>query len=265
MIRRVAAMTIIVMTAGCSAPPSTKPRLPAAVPESWQSLAPPDAESEAALCANVADTSWSVSLTPDSTAVQASPAVWRHSDTLDLPGGQLIAADWGEFGGEVSWQPAGRPGTVIAHENVRFLVPMQSGVYGLAGLAHLGTDEGRLLRFGRSGDDSWTVDTVMELGSAPAAFTQLGPDSLLVAAPKGLLVVHVAHGVHMLAARPTWWLTYPSSVVQDRAGVVYVGMRLAVAQLTPDSGYAERWLVPAGCAIRERSPDQLIGCRCVVR
>jgi len=261
MIRRVVATITMLTAVGCARTQSVDSRLPATIPDSWQSVAPPGPGSDAAFCSSASDTSWNVSLSSDSSSVQASLAVRRASETLDLPGGQLAARDFGEFGGEVSWQPTGGPDLLIAHENVRFLLRLKSGIYGLAGLTHLGIDEGRLLRFRRSPEDSWTVDTVMELGSAPAAFTRLGPDSLLVAAPKGLFVVHVVHGLQLLARRPVWW-QYPSSVVQDRAGIIYVGMGLAVARFTPDSGFAERWLVPAGCAIRERT-DRLVGCRCV--
>ena len=50
---------------------------------------------------------------------------------------------------------------------------------------------------------------------------------------------------------PAWAYTYASSILRDRVGVVYIGMRSAVARLKPSaSGYREDWLVPQRCGRR---------------
>jgi hypothetical protein len=261
---RTLTLVALFTASACRAPaPVTAPKLAATFPDSWEIMLPPDPDSEAALCANHADTTWHVSLSPDSSTVLAWPdTIAFRSDSLDLGDGQIIAYDRGEFGGTVLWKPVATEAVPIASENVRFLLRAESGVYALAGLAHLGDDEGRLLRFVRRGVLEWKVDTIADLGSAPDAFTYIGHDSLLVATPSGIVLVHLAGSVRRVAESRGWWLTYPHSIVRDRAGVIYVGMRLAVARLTPGPPYEETWLVPAGCGARERIPERLTGCRC---
>lgn len=132
---------------------------------------------------------------------------------------------------------------------------LPSGIYALAGLAHMDTDEGRLLSFRRDGTH-WLIDTAATLASAPYAFARLGGDSLLVATPKGVLAIVAPHTAVTLASASTWWLTYPHSIVRDRAGNIFVGMRFAVAKLSAAHSYQETWLVPGGVPCESAFPER---------
>ena len=234
---------------------------PASVPASWAVVVPPPPESPAAVCANWADTTWHVALNADSTEVLAWPRTWPASpNVVTFPDGQLVGFDGGEFGGGVLWKPDHGRQVKLTNENLKYFVPLPSGLYGLVGLAHMGLNDGRLLRFRRV-DGRWRVDTAADLHAAPYGFTPLGGDSLLVLTISGLTVVAAPSGVRKIADGELWSWTIPQSVVRDRAGVVYVGMRFAVARLSPEDNYKESWLIPGGCPHREPKPTGY-GCVC---
>jgi hypothetical protein len=65
-----------------------------------------------------------------------------------------------------------------------------------------------------------------------------------------------------LAGDAVWSATYASSLVRDRAGVIYIGMRSAVVRLSPDvHGYREDWVVPDRCRMRVLGADNKCSCK----
>ena len=191
-----------------------------------------------------------------------------------VDGGQLVGSDMGEFGGSIWWRrPDGHHDTLRVQgrdtsgfhaDNLHRFILHRGAVYALVGLAHLTLNEGELLLLSRDGT-RWSARQLLSLGGAPRAVTRLGNDTILILTTDSLLSVGLDPARptrRALHGNGTWSYTYPSSMIQDRAGLIYIGMRGAVVRLTPaERGYKEDWLVPAQC--RRRVPVGDWGpCRC---
>jgi len=234
-------------------------------PLGWTSISPPRLGTEAASCANWAVRSaWHVSFSRDSSALVFSPDPGEtFSDTVQFEDGRLVSFDHGEFGGDVWWEPRVGPRQHVASVNLVSFVSTPPSVFGLEGLAHLGINRGSLVQFDRSRSGIWQLRQLTQLGAAPFAYTRLSDDTMVVVTSGTLLAVRPPKLVRLLHTDSAWRYTYPHSVVRDRAGVVYVGMRSAVARLVPQgTTFREDWLVPPDCP-HLRKVDDLGPCKCV--
>jgi hypothetical protein len=89
-------------------------------------------------------------------------------------------------------------------------------------------------------------------------------DTLIVALSGALVSVDLAGLVRVFHRNPVWSGTYPNSIARDPAGRIYVGMRSAVARLTPSiNGLVEDWLVTSDCLRRTAYPTLIPLCGCV--
>lgn len=255
---RVFAFAVVLIGVACR----SDAQAAATLPTNWTAVALPGTESVAVRCANWARDAWSVALSADgSRLVIARDSEYRHADTVAVPGGRLTSIDHGEFGGEVWWEPDSGAKQRIANLNLYRFVPINGVVWGLAGLAHMGLNNGQLIRFQRT-SAGWRAESSASLGAAPYAFLPVAGDTLLVAASGRLIAVHPPTSVKLLHVNPVWSLTYPTAITRDRAGTIYVGMRSAVARLTPSpAGFREDWLVQKSCK-RRMPTDSLATCQC---
>ena len=230
---------------------------PAHLPAHWIAVASPDPQADGAICAYWSDTTWDVSLTPDSTALQIA----RHPgepdiQTIDVSGGRLLGYNAGEFGGEVVFVGHDDRVTSIAKQNLSFFVPSRFGVLGLGGTDHLGLNEGWLLLFKPRSNAAWAAETLMSIKGEPRAYTALGDDTLLVVTMGTLVLLRPPSSKTVLYRTPLMSFIDPHTVVRDRAGVIYLGTRYAVTRLTPgENGYADDWIVPASCPRRVRTAE----------
>jgi hypothetical protein len=220
-------MFLLSLPLGCSLRNGTRPA--ATVPSGWVSVAPPKPDSEAAVCANWTGDTWQVALATDGAALVIRPDRERFVDTAEVPGGRLTAVNHGEFGGEVWWEPSDGARERVASVNLVEFVPTRGGLLGLTGLAHLGTDHGELVRFDPQPGGGWSMRSVLSLGSAPHAYAPLADDTLLVVTTAALVTVHPSTTPRVLHRNDVWPSLYANSVVRDRTGVTYIGMRSAVA------------------------------------
>ena len=267
----------VAIAVGCAEHPAP-PTGSAALPLGWIAVTPPATDTPALWCANYAEDEWEVSLNADSTAVLFSAAAGVRgvdSTSTSVSDGVIAGNDLGEFGGAIWW--SGRSGrrdtldvedrdsSTFAADNVHGFLRRRGSLYALVGLAHLTLDAGELLYLSQDSAGRWHARHVMSLGGSPEAYALMGSDSALVLLSDSLLAVKfdpVAPTRRALYGDPAWGYTYASSILRDRAGIVYIGMRSAVARLTPSGrGYHEDWLVPERC--RRRVP---VGrgepCRC---
>jgi hypothetical protein len=236
----------------------------ATIPSGWVATTAPPEHSEAAICANWAEEEWTVAIASDGLTPQITRSEGSATPSIDLEDGRLVGENRGEFGGRVWWEPRSGGRQSIAGGNPVAFVRVAGVVYGLEGLAHIIIDTGSLLKFERRGDGSWQVTKTLDLGAAPYAVFPAADGSLLVAASGALLQVRPPSQVTVLHRNPVWRSIYPTSVVSNRVGTVYVGMRSAVARLSPSSsGLKEDWLVPSNCVRRRQSPSGLPPCSCV--
>jgi hypothetical protein len=167
---------------------------------------------------------------------------------LGVPGGKLVGVDRGEWGGRLAWVPESGSALEIHSGNIQAITEVNGRYYAFGGLAHLGINEGQMFRVDRDEQGRWRAVPVVALSGAPAAVAKGAGDTLLVVTAGALDIVH-PDGAHRVAHRNSMWTyLYPNSVAVARGGTVYVGMRHAVARLTPTtSGFTEEWIVRSPC------------------
>lgn len=230
-------------------------------------IAPYDYESPEWYCVNWSRDEWDVSLSGDQSEMlitkrtigEQRPVLHYDDDGL------LVAFDRGEFGAVIWWVPStGKEPSLVSREHLLAFVSTRRGLFGVTGYSHLTKSEGKILQFIKLPEKKWTVVPTLDLGSAARAIFRTAEDELLIAAHVGLLKVrlpdqrvllHKSRGVYTLA---------PKSLVQDKSGVIFLGMRHAIARLTPtDQGYREEWLVPKTCPLLKQTTKTFV-CECVV-
>jgi hypothetical protein len=215
------------------------------LPAGWKVVRPARYMSSEWQCLNQYLTPYRVSL--DSAANRVTFTVAREENVVDsvvLSDGKLVSHNMGEFGGDVTWHPARGASTQVLRGNPVHFEVRNDTVLVFEGLAHLSANYGRVLALTR-GRNSWRVDTLGALGFAPAAVTRSSPSSYLVAAADALLLVTASGHVTVLLANQSWGGLYPTSIVRDRAGTIYVGARGAVFRVTGSGrSFSENWLAP---------------------
>jgi hypothetical protein len=247
------------------AAPSAPPHLPA--PVGWVLYPSPSANDPALTCANYSRREWrvaadgeSVKVSPDARSNHQDPlppeinsrsvAVGSKSErhVIRVEDGWLVGLNAGEFGGALWWFGSdGKSSKRLGDENVVGFAESSKGVMALAGLAHMGSDSGKVLRItdGESGDRK--VEALADLGAAPRAFAVESQDSLLIVTTRGLVRVRSSGAVEQLLTT-NYGLLYPNSMTVSPSGVIHVGMRHFITRLTPaGNGYQEEWFVPADC------------------
>jgi hypothetical protein len=168
----------------------------------------------------------------------------RHpSHVVRRPAGYLVGYNRGEWGGSLNWYtPQGAPGGVLLVDNVVDIIPGPPSTVVLTGLAHLGGDYGYLVELDEA-DGAFRIGRRVSLGSAPHAAMREASGSILVATHDGLLRIAPSHAIEDLVRYADGGL-YATSIAIDAHGVIYVGMRGAVARFTPaEHAYREQWLV----------------------
>jgi hypothetical protein len=150
----------------------------------------------------------------------------------------------------VPWRSgsADRKSTKLADENVHAIIRLADNeALVLEGLSHLSVNEGwaRWLKRGPMG--AWTTDSRVALDGAPETFAVIG-DLVYVVTSKSRLTIgpkrQVRH-VHPMHAATL----YPTSMVVDAQGSLWLAMRLFVLRLDPDGArFTEHWMAPRDCA-----------------
>jgi hypothetical protein len=160
--------------------------------------------------------------------------------------GWLLGFDAGEFGGGLWFADSSGETRKLSEENVRGFVETSAGVLVFVGLAHMGTDSGRVLIV-NDHDSDVSMRTLVKLDGAPQTLTKVSSDVALVVTTHGISQVGSAGEIKTLV-RERFGLLYPNSVVSLPDGTIYTGMRLFVVRLVKESGgYEEQWLVPESC------------------
>jgi hypothetical protein len=223
-------------------------------PTDWKIIATPVDELTVTRCMTPTRHPYRVVLSRDSSTLFISPdsAFQRRADTLRVNGGRLIAFDGGEFGGRISWQPDSGVEQPVASVNSRALIQIKDTVWALAGLAHLTTDRGELIRLERVAN-GWRIGETRDLGAAPQGIIRLPSDTMLVLASRRLILIPPSHQPQVLYENPRWINSFPANIVRDRSGAIYLGTQSGVVRLSPQEGsFKEEWLVPNSCDTTRR-------------
>lgn len=162
--------------------------------------------------------------------------------------GWLIGFDAGEFGGGLWWfNNEGDESKELLSENVHAIYRNSHGVFVLVGLAHLSLNSGKIYQFTET-DEELKVKQVADLGGSPEASTVDSEGRFVVATPRSVVAVDFAGKVLELY-KSGEDLTYPTSVLVDANGDIFVGMRFFALRLVPtnNSSYRPQWLMAKKC------------------
>lgn len=174
--------------------------------------------------------------------------------------GYLIGFDAGEFGGAAWWfSRYGRSRTKLTvpppsgddyyPENVHGFVPFGPDYLAFQGLAHMGIDEGRVIRVARASTGGWAATPFATLPDSPDAALAETENSWLFVSSSGIWRINAEARVSSVWRPDEGSLSYPSSMERGPNGEVYVGMRHFIARLSPSAAdpYEVDLLVPPTC------------------
>lgn len=241
------------------------------IPEGWVLFPAPKAESSERTCANRAieaerkvelddgnlkisryhyqSNEQFVKLPPalrEIAAKDKNPKGYLHVESFE--NGWLIGSDAGEWGGNLFWlKTDGSRKTELLNDNVRGIVKVGKDVFILSGMAHLGTDEGKIYKLKTDEKGTLKIELLTDLKTQPQSFAVETGESFLVALNDKILRVKTSGEINTLKETNFLYL-YPNSMTVTSAGVIYVGMRLFLVRFVPnENGYTEEWLVPQDC------------------
>lgn len=245
--------------------PQDKP-IALSVPDGWV-LYPDSKIDDAALrCGNYSRREWRVEQGENNVSIRLDE-VQDHQDVLpsvidfrkakavkvssrsveQVDDGWLVGLDIGEFGGGLWWFSSdGKVSKKLSEENIVRFAKTSSGVFALAGLAHLGINDGKILKIVGGGINR-KVEKLLDLGATPRAFVMESADTLLILTTDSLVRVKTSGTIEKLFSTRYWQL-YPTSMIVSPSGIVHIGMNHFVVRLTPTGKeYKEEWFVPRDC------------------
>lgn len=237
---------------------------------------PPEASHEDRLvweyAGNYSPVSWRVDQRDDAIVAirlsRSSPAADRPS-FLPSPGqyddgvivqrvddGWLVAFNNGEFGAVLYWYSVdGATRYPVSSDHVVAFFEWKDRWHAIEGLAHLGSSRGTVVALDKP-LDRWQATTLMHLPGAPLTVSVTERDDLLIALHDALVRVDATSGLHMVLPKAPWRFFHPrSSAWDERAGVLYIGMRQYVARYEPATSTLTM-LAPSPSAIHHLTPDE---------
>jgi len=232
-------------------------------PTGWTVYPTPEEGSASLYCANWSRTTWRVSMSEAGAlhiGSESAPVLyWDYQlphgvrrqkgmigrqSRLKIPSGWLLGFDGGEFGGGLWFADSSGRTQNLSGQNVRGFVTTPQGVLVFVGMTF---DSGRVLIVHDAGGSVVKAENLVQLDGAPEAITPFSENSALVVTTHGITQVSSGGTTNRLLER-SLGLPYPSSIVVTKDGAIYVGMRMFVVRLLPQSGlYTEQWLVRQGC------------------
>jgi hypothetical protein len=208
-------------------------------------------------------------------AIQLSKEMVGNRVFVETSDGFLMGFDAGEFGGGLWWfSKNGQKVSKLFGNNVHAIYKTNEGIYVLSGINHLTLDRGSLFRFEETAAEV-SVTEVADLQGSPEASQALPDGRILVATPTSVLRVDGDGKIATLyqgrkASFVKGAFTYtnadrdgfiiPESIVVDKHGDIYVGMRFFVFRLRERQGKIEsEWLMRSEC---ERYKTVRYTCSC---
>lgn len=255
-------------------------RDPLPLPASWVHREAPAPASETIECANLSSREWKIEdkngqIVPRLTVVadrgdripfsfhatkKDDAALHGTSHVHAAPGGYWVGFDAGEYGGALySFSEDGKTRHALGAENVVGFGDLRNGTIVVTGLAHLGMSVGHLAIV--SGDAGASqVKPWLDLGGAAETFFVESPESMLVLTTGGLYRITACGDMNRIA-RTNYDALYPSSMLEDSHGVIWIGMRQFVVRWIPgeNGSYREEWLTSSDCIEMKREKFE---CRC---
>jgi hypothetical protein len=169
-----------------------------------------------------------------------------HVHATKVADGWIVGFNAGEFGAGLWWfAPDGNRRYLISMDHVSGFLQTDQDLLGFAGLAHLGSDHGGIIRITRGANGKWEPVRVAILGSVPRAATRDKDGAVIVVTNKRLVRWRAGKPLETLLDDVSWGYLYPNSVISDGSGTLYVGMRNCVAKIPLTKGKnTVTWLLP---------------------
>lgn len=162
----------------------------------------------------------------------------------------LLAYDAGEWGGGL-WltNEDGTQTKRILSDNVTEMIPIDDVVLVLSGLAHGTIDFGNAFIFSIPDGMDISLQHAGHLDGRPRGYAKEPNGSALFVTTYALCRVTKSGEVQMLMGFPRWSQhEFTTSIVIARDGAIFIGMRMFVLRLLPNSGrYTQEWLLPKQC------------------
>ncbi len=161
--------------------------------------------------------------------------------------GWLVGFNFGEFGGELCWlSEDGLDCYRISEDQIVDFVPDGDEVVAIEGLAHLGLDEGSVIRIAWSEDNArWIVRRAIPLPGAPYAVSPQPGGDLVITLSDRLCLLRSSGDLVRLLDGAEWSDLYANSSILDPAErKLYIGMRQFVVEVDLATSIA-RYLVPS--------------------
>jgi len=187
------------------------------------------------------------------------PSLGEHDDGIvvqRVDDGWLVAFNSGEFGAALYWYSVdGTSRYELSSDHIVAFFEWKGQWHGIEGLAHLGSSQGTLVALDRS-MGRWHVKTILTLPGAPLTLSVTASEDLLIALYDALVRVDATSNLHVLLPQAPWHFFRPNSSTWDeRAGVLYIGMRQYVARYEMATSTLTM-LAPSPSAIHHLTPDE---------
>lgn len=149
---------------------------------------------------------------------------------LEIRDGILKGKNWGEWGGELYYEPTDvkKLNIIIKKGNIQYIFEYNHKLYFIEGLAHLGMSSGALFELNRT-RKKFKYHKIFDFEDAPAAFTFFD-GKLLIAGNRNFYVLDQLK--KELVFKDMFWSgLYPNSVAALDEKNVFIGIRSGIVKL----------------------------------
>lgn len=160
---------------------------------------------------------------------------------IEVSDGWLYTVDFGEWGGGIYWFSRDwREQERLFDENVNSIIKMKDGFYCLGGLAHLGSQDGYLLKIERN-SAGWAVNRVCDLPETPIVYSIVN-DREVIFGYRDVWRLDTTGSLQKLFPMPPE-IDLPNSM-QIQNGIAYIGGHKYIAAVNVRTGKVARWYEP---------------------
>jgi hypothetical protein len=184
------------------------------------------------------------------------PAIKGYLHVEAFENGWLIGSDAGEWSGKLLWfNQDGTKRIEILNDNIRGIAKVGNEILILSGMAHLGTDKGKIYKLTKD----FKANLLTDLQTQPQSFVIENNDSMIVTLKDKIIRVNGLGEVTKMIEVDFQYL-YPNSSVINADGEIYIGMRMFVVKIkSAENGFVQEWLLPTNCQKLVRKD---FGCSC---
>ena len=160
--------------------------------------------------------------------------------TLVIEDSIFIGTDHGEWSGELIFKDYSGMYPFeyrIIDDNIHDIFKFHNEIFVLTGLAHLGSDEGKLHKLGYI-NDKWNIAETFNLESEPNVYKIINDDKLLIVTNKGI-VIFDGNNILKIIKNGKWNYLYANSVYLNN-GYIFIGARGYIFSINIEKNFTSR-------------------------